>query len=95
MIDFAAVDQYLETNLSASLDELTALCAQPSVAAQNLGMTETAQMVAAMLRKRAFKAEILETGGHPVVFGERSGSSDGRKGDIPTPGNAGAVVAGG
>ena len=76
MIDFAAVDRYLETNLTGSLEELKTLCAQPSVAAHNLGMFETAQMVAGMLKQRGFKTKILETGGHPVVFGERAGTSD-------------------
>jgi acetylornithine deacetylase/succinyl-diaminopimelate desuccinylase-like protein len=76
MPDYQALDQYLENNLNNSLDELKKLCAQPSVAAQNLGMDEAAQMVASMLQKRDFSAEILETGGHPVVFAERSGTSD-------------------
>ena len=76
MPDHAAVDRYLEDNLQDSLEELKDLCAQPSVAAQDLGMTETAQMVAAMLQKRGFQAEIMDTGGHPVVFAERSGISD-------------------
>ena len=76
MFDFAAIDQYLEDNLQDSLEELKKLCAQPSVAAQDLGMVETAQIVSDLLKKRGFKAEILETGGHPVVFAERAGTSD-------------------
>jgi acetylornithine deacetylase/succinyl-diaminopimelate desuccinylase-like protein len=76
MSDFSAIDRYLDTRLPESLEELKELSAQPSVAAQNLGMVECAKMVAAMLEKRGFKAEILETGGHPVVFGERTGTSD-------------------
>jgi acetylornithine deacetylase/succinyl-diaminopimelate desuccinylase-like protein len=76
MSNFSAIDRYLEQNLPHSLEELKELCAQPSVAAQNRGMLETAQMVAALLTKRGFQAEIMETGGHPVVFGERSGTSD-------------------
>ncbi len=76
MFDFSAIDRYLEQNLSNSLEELKELCAQPSVAAQNLGMRETALMVEAMLKKRGFTARILETGGHPVVFGERAGTND-------------------
>ena len=76
MSDFSAIDRYLEKNLQHSLEELKELCAQPSVAAHNHGMLESAQLVAALLAKRGFKAEIMETGGHPVVFGERSGTSD-------------------
>lgn len=76
MSTIAALDQYLEKNLPHSLEELKAFCAQPSVAAQNLGMRETAQMAAALLEKRGFEAKIMETGGHPVVFAERTGASD-------------------
>lgn len=76
MFDFAAIDRYLENNLSDSLEELKQFVAQPSVAAQDLGMTETAQMAAAMLQQRGFETTIMETGGHPVVFGERAGASD-------------------
>ena len=74
MTDFAPFDKYLEMKLDDSIQELSALSAQPSVAAQNLGMEECAQMVAEMLDKRGFKAEIMATGGAPVVIGERAGS---------------------
>ncbi len=76
MTDFAAVDKYLNSNLTTSLNELKTLCAQPSIAAQNLGMVETAQMVKVMLKARGFKAEIHETDGNPVVIAERKGKSD-------------------
>lgn len=74
MTEFAPFDKYLEKNLDDSIQELSALSAQPSVAAQNLGMEECAQMVAEMLEKRGFKAEIMATGGAPVVIGERAGA---------------------
>lgn len=70
------IKRYLNENLEISLKELEALCAQPSVAAQNLGMQECARLVGEMLRKRGFRVEILPTGGPPVVFGERKGISD-------------------
>jgi acetylornithine deacetylase/succinyl-diaminopimelate desuccinylase-like protein len=72
----AAVDRYLEQRLDESIAELCRLVAQPSVAAQHLGMSECAEMVAGMLRARGFTTEILPTGGHPVVLAERSGKSD-------------------
>ncbi len=76
MTDFTAVDNYLETNLSTSLYELKTLCAQPSVAAQNLGMTETARMVKGMLIARGFEADLYETGGYPVVVAQRQGTTE-------------------
>ncbi len=68
-----SVDSYLAQHLDESLSELAALCAQPSVAAQNLGMAETAARVADMLRQRGFEVRIFPTEGAPVVFGERRG----------------------
>ena len=76
MIDLKTVDAYLEKHLQDSLAELGELCAQPSVAAQNWGMEETAHMVAKMLKKRGFAVEIREAEGFPVVLAERKGRSD-------------------
>jgi len=73
MNDYSKIDQYLERNLNASIDELSSLCAQPSVGAQNWGLRECADLVADMLRRRGFAVEILATGGAPVVFAERKG----------------------
>ena len=48
MTVFSNIDTFLEANLQTSLTELKKYCQQPSVAAQNLGMEETAHMTAAM-----------------------------------------------
>ncbi len=76
MTNFSALDHYLEKHLSESLEELKTLCAQPSVAAQDWGMQETAHLVKGMLDKRGFATEIYPTGGHPVVIAERPGGTD-------------------
>ena len=76
MTDYASIDSYLEGHLHESLQELSQLCAQPSVSAQNWGLVECAQMVSVMLQKRGFETRILETGGAPVVFAERRGRGD-------------------
>ena len=73
MNDYSKIDQYLERNLEGSINELSGLCAQPSVGAQNWGLHECADLVADMLRRRGFAVEILATGGAPVVFAERKG----------------------
>lgn len=72
-MNIIAVDRYIKTNLNASVDELARLCAQPSVAAQKLGIEECAQLVADSLKARGFAVQIMPTGGSPVVFGERRG----------------------
>ena len=61
MVDMHYIDGYLEENLDQSIQELTVLCAQPSVAAQNWGVTECAQLVENMLRKRGFSTKIYPT----------------------------------
>jgi acetylornithine deacetylase/succinyl-diaminopimelate desuccinylase-like protein len=72
-MDYAKVDAYLEQNLNSSIQELSRLCAQPSVAAQDWGLVECAQLVSQMLTRRGFAVQIIATGGSPVVFGERRG----------------------
>jgi acetylornithine deacetylase/succinyl-diaminopimelate desuccinylase-like protein len=78
MNTFSTIDSYLETHLDESIAELSQLCAQPSVAAQNWGLQECAALVGEMLRKRGFRVDIDPTGGAPVVFGERHSGSAGR-----------------
>ena len=75
MTDFTGFDKYLETNLDISIAELSKLCAQPSVAAQNWGLEECAELVGELLAARGFDVQVLPTGGAPVVFAERKGKS--------------------
>jgi len=70
------IDHYIETHLDESIAELKRLCAQPSVAAQNLGVEACAGLVAEALRQRGFAVKVMPTGGSPVVFGERAGKSE-------------------
>jgi acetylornithine deacetylase/succinyl-diaminopimelate desuccinylase-like protein len=76
MNDMQRVDQIIQKRLDKSLDELTKLCAQPSIAAQNEGVQECAQLVSEMISERGFQSEILPSAGHPVVVAERKGRSD-------------------
>lgn len=76
MNQFEKVDQYLESHMDESIAELSRLCAQPSVSAQNWGLDECAELVGELLRKRGFGVDIMPTGGAPVVFAERKGRSD-------------------
>jgi len=76
MDQFDKIDAYLDTHLNENIEELSKLVSQPSVAAQNLGLVECAELVSNMLSKRDFEVEIMSTGGAPVVFAERKGRSD-------------------
>lgn len=64
------LDQYVEQHQQTYIQEMTRLCNQPSVSAQGLGMRECADLVAELLRSRGITAQVMETGGHPVVIGE-------------------------
>ena len=75
MAELISIDQYIESHVDVSLQELVRLCAQPSVSAQNWGLVECADLVADLIRQRGFQVEILQTGGAPAVFAERKGQS--------------------
>ncbi|MDR3490468.1 MAG: peptidase M20, partial [Gammaproteobacteria bacterium] len=75
MSDFRQIDDYLDLHMPESIAELSRLCTQPSVSAQNWGLRECAQLVGGMLEKRGFKVDIIPTGGAPVVIAEKSGRS--------------------
>ncbi|MDA1330336.1 MAG: M20/M25/M40 family metallo-hydrolase [Chloroflexi bacterium] len=76
MTNFESIDAHIEENLESNLDELSRLCAIPSIAAQNIGLEECAKVVADMLAARGFKTQILPTSGAPVVYAERAGKGD-------------------
>lgn len=70
------IDARILETLDYWIDQLGRLCGQPSVSAQHLGIDECADLTATMLREQGYLAEILPTGGNPVVFGEGAGRSD-------------------
>jgi acetylornithine deacetylase/succinyl-diaminopimelate desuccinylase-like protein len=62
---------YVEEHEGAFLEQLTRLCSQPSIAAQGVGITETAQLVLRMVQALGADARLIEVpGGPPVVYGE-------------------------
>ncbi len=73
MSDHSRLDAYLESHLDESLGELARLVAQPSISAQKIGLNECAALVAEMLQKRGFTAQIHQTAGSPIVTAERRG----------------------
>lgn len=72
----ARIDDRIQETLDHWIEQLGRLCAQPSISAQKLGIDECADLTATMLREQGFTAEILPTGGSPIVYGERDGRSD-------------------
>ena len=66
----AALDQYVEQHVQQSMQDLVRLCNQPSISSQGLGMQECAALAAELLRSRGIAAQVMETAGYPVVYGE-------------------------
>ena len=72
------IEQILEKidqNAPMYVDWLQTLCQQPSVAAQNRGMAETATLVETHLKNLGAQAERIPTAGYPVVYGAFEGES--------------------
>lgn len=76
MLDMKQVDASIVEKLDHQIEELKVLCAQPSIAAQGIGLQECAQLVAEMLQRREFSVQVMPTKGFPVVVAERDGQSD-------------------
>jgi acetylornithine deacetylase/succinyl-diaminopimelate desuccinylase-like protein len=75
-MEYTQIDQYLETHLDESIEELRQYIRQPSISAQSMGMEECAEIVRTMLVKRGFLTQVFPTSGAPIVCAERKGSGD-------------------
>ena len=62
--------QYVEQNRERFLAELFTLLRQPSISAQNVGVSECAHLLKFQMEAIGIPARVLPTAGHPVVFGE-------------------------
>lgn len=62
------VYQYIEANKDMYIQWLQDICRQPSVAAQNRGIKETAEMVGNYLKQLGAEVEQIPTSGNPVVY---------------------------
>jgi acetylornithine deacetylase/succinyl-diaminopimelate desuccinylase-like protein len=70
------LESYLDTHTGEAQRLIEQLCSQPSVAAQNLGLTETADLVQSLLDEAGFTTRQLKVeGAPPAVFGEQQGRS--------------------
>jgi acetylornithine deacetylase/succinyl-diaminopimelate desuccinylase-like protein len=70
------LEAYLESHAGEALALVEQLCRQPSIAAQNLGLNETADLVQALLDGAGFATQQLRVeGGPPAVYGEQRGRS--------------------
>ena len=64
------VFQYVETHRDRFLKELLALLRQPSISAQDVGVTECAELVRRFMDEAGAEARLIPTPGYPVVYGQ-------------------------
>jgi acetylornithine deacetylase/succinyl-diaminopimelate desuccinylase-like protein len=72
------VFQYIEAHRDRFLAELCALLRQPSISAQDVGVTECAELVRHFMADAGAEARLIPTGGYPVVYGEVPAPGAGR-----------------
>ncbi len=65
--------QYIDDHADEFIARVQRLCRQPSIAAQGIGMDETAAIVGDMLRQIGADVRLVPTSGYPVVFGQIDG----------------------
>jgi acetylornithine deacetylase/succinyl-diaminopimelate desuccinylase-like protein len=74
MIMDNAIDNYLETHAGEALSILKNLTSQPSIAAQNIGVDETASLVESLLKDVGFNTrQLIVEGAPPAIYGELQG----------------------
>ncbi|MGC4105957.1 MAG: M20/M25/M40 family metallo-hydrolase [Thermomicrobiales bacterium] len=75
--DLADVYAHIDAHADEYIGMVQAMLRQPSVAAQNVGMEETAELMRGHLDALGFDPRLIDTrGGYPVVYGEKRGVSD-------------------
>jgi len=71
MTDWAAFDRRLAARRRAIVEGLVELVRLNSVSQNPAGVRQTGEWLAAALRARGLDGRVIQTGGNPVVFGER------------------------
>ncbi|WLD94413.1 M20/M25/M40 family metallo-hydrolase [Alkalihalobacillus sp. AL-G] len=64
------VEQLITERKEEYLEQLFTLLRQKSISAQNVGIRECAELLKGMMQDISIDTKILETKGHPVVYGE-------------------------
>src|SRR5829696_6069808 len=60
-----------DANRDRNLADLIRLLRQPSISAQNIGVTECADLISDLLRAAGFEPHLYETPRHPMIYAER------------------------
>lgn len=69
-LDLQLALDWAEAHRESDLDDLFRLVRQPSISAQNVGVAECAALEEALLKDAGLTTRVLETSGHPMIYGE-------------------------
>ncbi|MBI4588436.1 MAG: M20/M25/M40 family metallo-hydrolase [Candidatus Rokubacteria bacterium] len=75
------VFRYIDTHRDRFVGELCTLLRQPSISAQNVGVSECAELVRRYVGEAGAEARVIPTPGYPVVYGQ-----------VPAPGAGRSVL---
>jgi acetylornithine deacetylase/succinyl-diaminopimelate desuccinylase-like protein len=73
---WSAYQAYVQTHARTFIAGLLPLLAQPSVSHEAVDVRQCAGLICDLLQQEGVQAEIMETGGNPVVYGEIAGARD-------------------
>nr|WP_263326897.1 M20/M25/M40 family metallo-hydrolase [Neobacillus sp. Marseille-Q6967] len=69
-MSFDKMEELIQTRKEAYLEQLFVLLRQKSISTQNLGIYECAELLKGMMEELGINTRLIETKGHPVVYGE-------------------------
>ena len=71
------VYEYIDNHWTDAVEDLKRLLRQPSISAQDVGMSETVQLTSQLLKEYDIETQILPVpnNGYPVIYGEIKGES--------------------
>lgn len=69
-MNLAIVDDLIEERKEQYLQQLFSLLKQESISTTNVGVRECAQLLKEMMQASGIQSRLIETDGHPVVYGE-------------------------
>lgn len=69
------VYDYIDAHADEFIAKLQEFCRQPSVSAQNIGMREMANLLVKELASVGITADVIETDGNPILYGEIKGDN--------------------
>jgi acetylornithine deacetylase/succinyl-diaminopimelate desuccinylase-like protein len=74
--DMQKIYDHIDDHADEYVEGLLHLCRQPSIAAQDVGMADTAKMVENRLLGIGAKTSCISTAGFPVIYGEIDGAGE-------------------